>query len=166
MIVLVADTSVLIDLDRGSLLHPVFASGLTFAVPDALYDKELAQDNGPYLKQLGLVVLSLSPREVMLAQEVFNECRATLSLADCFALACATRAAHKLLTGDAALKAQARQRGLIVHGLLWLLDELDTQALTPRPILRDGLATILDHPRARLPHAEVQRRLKQWAEPR
>ncbi|MDG0857490.1 hypothetical protein [Roseateles puraquae] len=54
MIILVSDTSVLIDLERGGLLEPAFSCGLTMVVPDLLYDRELVAENGPFLKQLGL----------------------------------------------------------------------------------------------------------------
>jgi hypothetical protein len=37
MVVLVSDTSVLIDLERGNLLETAFACGLTMIVPDLLY---------------------------------------------------------------------------------------------------------------------------------
>ena len=42
MIVLVSDTSVLVDLERGGLLPLAFGCGLTMVVPDLLYDRELA----------------------------------------------------------------------------------------------------------------------------
>ena len=61
MVVLVSDTSVLIDLERGNLLETAFACGLTMIVPDLLYQRELADHNGPYLRSLGLGVTALSP---------------------------------------------------------------------------------------------------------
>ena len=47
MNVLVSDTSVLIDLERGSLLETSFALTFRFAVPDLLYRQELAEHGGP-----------------------------------------------------------------------------------------------------------------------
>lgn len=70
MIILVSDTSVLIDLERGGLLEPAFSCGLTMVVPDLLYDRELASDNGPLLRQLGLGVVELAPDEVSFAQQL------------------------------------------------------------------------------------------------
>jgi hypothetical protein len=60
MIILVSDTSILIDLERGGLLEAAFSCGMTLVVPDLLYERELADENGPYLKSLGLGVVSLS----------------------------------------------------------------------------------------------------------
>ena len=52
MPVLVSDTSVLIDLERGSFLEPVFHLPLEFAVPDLLYERELKDHGGPILLDL------------------------------------------------------------------------------------------------------------------
>ena len=41
MQVLVSDTSVLVDLERGSLLKASFSLPFQFAVPDLLYEREL-----------------------------------------------------------------------------------------------------------------------------
>ena len=46
MIILVSDTSILIDLERGGLLEAAFACGLTMVVPDLLYERELEPENG------------------------------------------------------------------------------------------------------------------------
>ena len=56
MIVLVSDTSILIDLERGGLLEAAFSCGLTMVVPDLLYERELESENGPFLRKLGLGV--------------------------------------------------------------------------------------------------------------
>jgi hypothetical protein len=60
MNILVSDTSVLIDLERGELLETVFSAGLTLVVPDLLYERELENDIGPYLRHLGLGVVTLN----------------------------------------------------------------------------------------------------------
>lgn len=123
MIVLVSDTSILIDLERGGLLEAAFSCGLTMVVPDLLYERELESENGPFLRKLGLGVAALTPDEVAIAQRVKAE-RKRLSLPDCFALACATRADHVLVTGDGDLRAEAITRLGAVYGLLWILDQM------------------------------------------
>lgn len=105
MIILVSDTSVLIDLERGGLLEASFSCGLTMIVPDLLYERELEAENGPLLRKLGLGVVALTPDEVAFAQRVRTE-RRKLSLPDCFALSCATRPNHVLVTGDGELRAE------------------------------------------------------------
>ena len=70
MIILVSDTSVLIDLERGGLLESAFSCGLTMVVPDLLYARELEAENGPLLRALGLGVVALAPDEVDFAQKL------------------------------------------------------------------------------------------------
>jgi hypothetical protein len=59
MTILVSDTSVLIDLERGELIGCAFKLSATFAVPDVLYERELREYGGDELLRLGLRVESL-----------------------------------------------------------------------------------------------------------
>ena len=68
MIILVSDTSILIDLERGGLLEAAFACGHQLVVPDLLYQLELEQENGPLLLEMGLKVVGLTSEEVEFAQ--------------------------------------------------------------------------------------------------
>ena len=161
MIVLVSDTSILIDLERGDLLEGAFSLGLSFVVPDLLYDRELKDDIGPYLKSLGLGIVSLTAKEVAVAQEV-SAARPGLSLPDCFALSCATRPDHVLVTGDGLMRKEAQARLGAVYGLLWILDQMHSSGKFEPEYLVDGLAKIASHPRTRLPTDEIRKRLKAW----
>ena len=163
MIILVSDTSILIDLERGGLLEAAFSCGLTMVVPDLLYERELEPENGPFLRKLGLGVVALTPEEVLLAQQLRTERRA-LSLPDCFALSCATRADHALVTGDRILRSVAMARLGTVYGLLWILDQMAASGRVATSLLYEGLARISTHPRCRLPPAEVRARLSAWAD--
>jgi hypothetical protein len=163
MIILVSDTSVLIDLERGGLLEGAFSLGYSMVVPDLLYERELETENGPYLKGLGLGVLALTAEEVSFAQQVRSE-RNMLSLPDCFALSCATRAGYVLVTGDGNLRAEAEVRVGRVYGVLWILDQLLEKGVATKKQLFDGLTRIHAHPRCRLPHSPVKARLKAWSE--
>lgn len=46
MILLVSDTSILIDLERGGLLKAALSGNWTMVVPDLLYEQKLLSDNG------------------------------------------------------------------------------------------------------------------------
>ncbi len=161
MIILVSDTSILIDLERGGLLESTFICGLTMIVPDLLYQKELENENGQYLRSLGLGVVTLTPDEVTLAQAVRTQ-RPTLSLPDCFALACAQRPDHALVTGDKALRKEATGRVVEVYGLLWLLDQMVASNAVAISLIHAGLNQIFEHQRCRLPADEVKARLSAW----
>ncbi|MBC7767417.1 MAG: hypothetical protein H7124_01380 [Phycisphaerales bacterium] len=158
MSILVSDTSVLIDLERGSLLEPLFGLSHAFVVPDILYQRELANNIGPDLMQRGLRVEALSPTEVGRAT-VMARARAALSVPDTFAFALAESRTWTLLTGDGALRTAATQAGLTHHGVLWVIDEMEREAVLDNGRLHAGLTTISTHPRCRLPSDEVQARL-------
>ena len=162
MIILVSDTSVLIDLERGGLLEQAFACGLTMVVPDLLYQRELESENGPLLRRLGLGVVALNPDEVDYAQQVRKQ-RPGLSLPDCFALSCARRQDHALVSGDMLLRNEAQARQCTVYGLLWILDQMEASGAVGVATLHEGLSRIWNHPRRRLPRAEVMARLQRWS---
>lgn len=162
MIILVADTSVLIDLERADLLSLAFQSSDTFATPDFLYQSELANDIGPGLLNAGLQILELTPAEVTKAQTLKNT-NAKLSLSDCAAYVGAQRPDHELLTGDGALRLLAANEGLTYHGVLWIMDRMHDSQTATAAQLHAGLTKLTTHPRCRLPANEVQLRLQQWA---
>jgi hypothetical protein len=107
MKILVSDTSVLVDLERGNLLDACFHLPYEFAVPDLLYNKELANFGGPELIARGLRIEELTGDEVAAAQHV-RGIRPMLSLPDAFAYALASSRGWRLLTRDGELRALAR----------------------------------------------------------
>lgn len=160
--VVVSDTSVLIDLRRGELLTSAFRLPWGFVVPDLLYERELkplgAADE---LQNLGLRVEALDGAGVAVAIG-YQRRRRELSLPDSFALALAKTNAWRLLTGDRALRELAAGELVDCHGVLWLLDRMLEEGTVNRHALREGLQTISTHPRCRLPRAEVRKRLVAW----
>lgn len=158
MIVLVSDTSVLIDLERGALLESAFRLSCAFAVPDLLYRRELRDENGPALVKMGLKVEELAAEGVLLAQYYRNR-RPALSLPDVFALALAKTRGLTLLTGDQGLRSLATEEFIECHGVLWLLDKMNHEGAATRGTLLVGLQKIAAHPRCRLPKEEVAQRL-------
>ncbi len=123
MPVLVSDTSVLIDPERGSFLGPVFRLPYEFAVPDLLYERELRDFAGPALIDMGLRVEELDGPSVALALE-YRRARRCLSLPDSFALTLSKTRSWTLLSGDGALRALAHAEEVECHGVLWLPDRL------------------------------------------
>ena len=101
--VVVSDSSVLIDLERGCLFDAAFALPLDFCVPDLLYRRELEPYGGRQLVDKGLRVLELDGDGV--AQAVrYRQTERAISLSDAFALVLARRTGSTLLTGDARLR--------------------------------------------------------------
>ena len=161
--VVVSDTSVLIDLQRGALLASAFRVPWGFAVPDLLYERELKPLGvGGELRKLGLRVETLDGAGVALAIGYQRRC-GELSLPDGFALALAKTNAWMLLTGDRALRTLAAGELVECHGVLWLLDRMLETGVANRVELHEGLQTISNHPRCRLPRVEVRKCLEAWA---
>jgi len=161
MIVLVSDTSVLIDLERGQLLEPCFRLPYEFAVPDLLYKRELAAFGGPALVAQGLRIEELTSTELSAVQAV-RDANAGLSVPDAYAFTLAATRGWTLLTGDGGLRDLAESRSIRFHGVLWVLDQLFEASAMKADVLTTGLQAIADHPRCRLPRAEINARLAKY----
>jgi hypothetical protein len=161
MKILVSDTSVLIDLERGGFLDSCFKLPFEFAVPDLLYERELAEFGGPELVARGLRVVELNGDEVTIAQTV-RGAHPKLSLPDAFAYSLASARKWILLSGDSELRALAQAQQVTCFGVLWLLDQLFDGAVIEATVIATGLESIAAHPRCRLPKAEIQVRLERY----
>ncbi len=159
---LVVDTSVPIDLERGSLLAAAFRLPFAFAVPDLLHRRELRAHGGEDLIALGLEIEELDGDGVALALRYRRE-RPWLSLPDSFAFVLARTGPRILPTGDDGLRRLAREEGIECHGLLWLLDRVFEEGTASGDELCAGLATIGAHRRCRLPQAEIRKRLGRYS---
>lgn len=161
MRVLVSDTSVLIDLERGSFLDAIFALPYGFAVPDVLYRREMAGEWGERLVRLGLRVEEVSEDGVANALR-YRAQRRALSMPDSFALGLAKERVWVLLTGDSQLRELAAGEHVECHGVLWLLDRMEEAGTLGIQLLHDGLAALAGHPRCRLPRQEILIRLERY----
>lgn len=84
-----------------------------------------------------------------------------LSANDCFCLVTSQRRENAiLLTGDAQLRAAAQQRAIEVHGVLWIIDELEARELAPSLVLVAALETWREDPSVFLPFEEIASRLR------
>lgn len=165
MRVVVSDSSVMIDLERGALLQVTFRLPHAFAVPDLLYHHEMKDYNGRELLAMGLQVMTLEADGVALAQ-AYRVRQPKVSLPDAFALALAKTGGHTLLSGDGDLRALAVREDVECRGLLWILDQTEEVGLLSPPDLALALSAIAAHPRCRLPRAEVEARLARYRQGR
>lgn len=161
MTVLVSDTSVLIDLERGGLLEAVFELPYEFAVPDALFHQEMRGAWGERLVEFGLRVEEVSSSGVGKALG-YRSVKPVLSVPDTFALALAHERGWTLLTGDGQLRELAMTERVECHGVLWLLDRMEETGARSASALHAGLTAIAGHPRCRLPLREVAVRLERY----
>lgn len=159
MKVLVSDTSVLIDVERGSLLDACFGLPFDFVVPDLLYERELKKHSGPSLIQRGLRVEELDGDGLVLALGYWRR-NQSLSLPDSFALALARVNSWILLSGDGDLRGLARTEEVACHGVLWLIDKVFEHGLASADQLCSSIQAIASHPRCRLPKTEIRKRIR------
>lgn len=163
MAVLVSDTSVIVDLDRGDLLEAAFGFGEILAAPDYLFSRELDVEFGDRLRTFGLQIESLEGVEVARAA-LAQRANPRLSIADAFAFALAHGRGWSLLTGDAQLRGLAESEGVDVHGMLWVVDRIEAAGIRDCDTLHACLSKAMAHPRCRLPKGEVDRRLRRYAQ--
>jgi len=156
MLLLISDANILIDMDTGGLLAPMFSMEYRFAVPDVLYVEELVEQHS------GLLELGLQP--VTMQEHLVSEV-ATLSRRyrrpsrnDLFALALAASEACPLLTGDKYLRAAAEAEGVEVCGTLWLVTEMVRAKKISTQVARAAYQRMRDSGR-RLPWDEAERML-------
>ena len=162
MLVLVSDTSVLVDLERGALLDLCFELPFEFAVPDLLYRRELAEFGGDAMIARGLRIEELTGAELG-AATALRRAHRKLSVPDAFAYALAESREWPLLTGDGELRALARAASIACHGTLWVIDRLSEHEVAEAAVLLAGLRAIAGHPRCRLPRTELQVRVDRYA---
>lgn len=155
----VADASVLFDLNNGCVIERLPLLPYRFVMPDAVFG-ELEPGFQAQLQRLGFEVGVLQPRSVLRVYALRPQ-YPRLSVPDLFAFFLAQDLGAMLLTGDARLRTLGTSQGLIVHGTLWVLDELVArQALATQEALA-ALEMILLFG-ARLPARACQERRARW----
>ena len=158
---IVIDTSCMIDLGKAALLDAALALPYTFVTPDTLFENEwLYPSDEKFLRSSKLDVRELPGPDVKRAAAYLNRHRA-LKINDCFLLAMAESLKGSiLLTGDQALRAIAERNGVEVHGVLWVIDALQSQEIVPLRELYDALRLLHDDPRVVLPADEILQRIR------
>lgn len=159
---IVNDASCLIDLHKGGLLDAVCNLPYEFVVPLPVRDSEVlnfSEQQWQKLDDAGMITHDLMPTEVAQALAL-KQRHPALSANDCFCFV-ATRARHGiLLTGDAFLRRVAIDHGLLVHGVLWIVDELISAAGCDRSLLTQALLAWQSDATVFLPRHEISKRLR------
>ena len=163
MRIIVSDTSCMIDLRKAALLGAILALPYTLMMPDTLFEDEwlnLSASDKELLRDGGLELRELPGPAVTRAAAYFNR-HNRLTLNDCFALTLAEEVDGSiLLTGDAPLREVAEGKGIEVHGVLWVIDELESHRIVPLRRLHDALRLFHADDLVFLPKAEIMRRIR------
>jgi predicted nucleic acid-binding protein len=157
---LISDTNILMDVEAGGLATALFSLDYTFAVPDILFEEELAANFG-HLAHMGLQVKELSPDVVRIAERLAQHYR-RVSGNDRLALALALGEGVGLLTGDQLLKKAAEGENVQVRGTVWLLQEMIRERRITLAVALSALDRMRDVGR-RLPW-ELAKRILQGTE--
>jgi predicted nucleic acid-binding protein len=122
MLLLISDANILIDIEAGDLIAPMFSLGYQFAVPDVLFYEELEEQHS-YFLELGLQVRGVDEKGIQRVLDLGRNYKKP-SRNDLFALVLAEREKCPLLTGDAELRKAAEAEDLQVNGTLWLIEKM------------------------------------------
>ena len=163
MNVVVAEASVLLDLERGGLVEKCFSLPYQFVVPDLLYQNELARHAaGPCLGEsliaLGLRVEDLDGDQLGTAIH-YRRKRPSISLPQALALVLSLSRRWTLLTNDSGLRSLADKLALPCHGVLWVLDQVYRAGMSSPEDIVGALQAISDHSRCRLLQGEIADRI-------
>ncbi len=122
MLLIVSDTSVLIDIEQGELTSAMFSLPCQFIVPDILFASELAERHS-HLLQLGLISKTLNG-DLVAEAYLLHKKYIRPSVNDMLALTLAKHENCQLLTGDKALREAAIELNVEVHGTIWLVEQM------------------------------------------
>lgn len=157
MLAYISDANILIDVEVGGLMAPMFSLGYQFSVPDVLFFEELAEQHAHW-QDMGLQVKSLSAQGVNRVQALSQKYKRP-SRNDLFALALAEHAQCPLLTGDAALRSAAEAEHIEVKGTIWLVSEMVRKQCITVVVARAAYKKMQEHGR-RLPWVVAESSLK------
>lgn len=161
--VIVNDASALIDLKKGSLLHVLGGLPFRWVIPVPIREAEVlsfSSQDWETLEAADFEIFDLDPGLVAEAFEL-RQLKPRLSANDCFCLATARSMEESvLLTGDKTLRTTAEEQEVVVHGVLWIVDELFDREQCEARLLIQALETWRDDPTVRLPAKEITIRLK------
>jgi predicted nucleic acid-binding protein len=157
----ISDANVLIDMEAGGLLRPMFRLEYRFAVPDVLFEMEL-REHHPGLARLGLRRMELSGESVRYVETLASDARAKgVARYDLFALALSRQENCLLLTGDTLMRTLAEDEGREVHGTLWLVEQMVTAGVI-RPNRARHAYDAMRKTGRRLPWDDVEDQLRRF----
>jgi len=160
MTILVSDTAVINDLQRGDFLEAAFGLDETFVATDVFVRHDLGTELRDRLIGLGLQVETLGETEVRTATTLSRQERA-LSTSEAFACTLAGARSWALLSGEGPLRRIAEGHKIKVRTLLCIVDLLEQKGHSSSA-LRAGLASIAGRSRCKILRAQVGQRLRRY----
>lgn len=159
VLLLISDANILMDIETGDLVAPMFSLGYQFAVPNVLYYEELEEQHS-HLINMGLQIRTVSAEGVARV-EVLSQNHARPGRNDLFALALAEAENCPLLTGDAALRVAAESENVEVKGTIWLIMEMVSERRITVAVAKAALNKMRENGR-RLPWEVAEQMLNDY----
>jgi len=130
----VVDTNILISFEKANLLEKFFSLPFEFFIPSTVID-ELKKHEESYVriraafKEANNVRIKRCGSEEYIYKIAFiREKHKNLSITDLSLIVLAGELKCGILTGDKSERIKAEQKGIEVHGLLWILDQMVCEA--------------------------------------
>jgi len=163
MIIFVSDASILIDLLKIDLSDEFFRLPYDIHTTD-LVGAEITDENAEqfqqYINKKLINIHSFSDEEWEEVVYIKNE-NPPLSMADCSCFWLCKQLSATLLTSDGKLRSSAFEKGISVHGILWVFEELISHKEITVQKAKKKLKELMEI-NPRLPREECQKRLKKW----
>lgn len=163
--VVVSDTNIFIDLVKLNLLGDFFALPweihTTDFVINELTDVEQKAAVIAFIRRNRLIVGKLEAEEVGVIVERSNETGGKISITDYSVCYYAKKNSYTLLTGDKNLRKVATSDNIVVHGILYLFDELIMHSILPHQLAVEMLKKLKEI-NSHLPIDEVDARIRKW----
>lgn len=121
--------------DERQILEPFVGNGLTVISSDE--DQLESIQTSPFSKGLSF------PDRVVLFHAIQRRCT--------------------VLTGEKLMTNECKRHGLDVHGILWVLDQLESEGICDHLTLKAKLQDLMNLPDFRVPKAECSDRLNKWS---
>lgn len=163
MRIAVKDTSILIDLAEGDLLGLWFKLKIETHTTDfvlAELRKESQWQHVSVFVDAGMIHPHATPPAGLAEVVAYSEAR-RVSVADASGILLALRLNACLLSGDRRMRNVARDDGVQVRGVLWIIDQLVERGVLAKRDAAERLERICAAG-SRLPHEECAARLKAW----
>lgn len=162
-LIAIQDANILIDLVNTGLFAHCLSLQYRFTTTDIILD-ELHEEQAaliqPHINSGKFTIIEIDADSLMAILEASKE-EPRLSEQDWSALYYAQKLGALLLTGDKRLRNLAKQKGISVCGVLWILDQLvETSNLTKQEACEFMQQLLLKN--KRLPADECEQRLKLW----
>lgn len=165
--IVVSDTNILIDMHTAGLLEYMPFSDVRFHTVDLVIE-ELRQSpyKRPVIDKLisegHLLVAETSQEEMVDVITLHSEysIRTNLSIVDCSVMYYAKKHNYRLLTGDKKLRNHAIDKGVIVSGILWVVDLFVEEHLVPPQEMILKLQKLIDT-NGRLPQKLLEEKIQQ-----